>query len=88
MSTPTIYRLQSYEGQLEDQDFCEEYVKYYSNHEHIYLVSIEEDSRERFCRIKNKKHRKYIRYDDWEEWITYNNYEDEKMRVYKQLWPH
>lgn len=85
MTTPTIYRLQSYEGHLEDDDFCEEYVKYYSDYEYIYLVSIEEDSRGRFCRIKNKKHRKYIRYMDWEEWITYT-YGMNEIRMYKKLW--
>ena len=80
-----IFRLQSWAGYNENDDLCEEYVRYYSDDQYIYLVSIEEESRERFCRIKaSKKQCKYIKYPDWEEYHTYT-YGVDEIRVHKKL---
>jgi len=85
MSNIKVYRLQSWLGHNEDEDFCEEYVRYYSDKDFIYLVSIERDSTEPFCRIKtSQKNKKYINYDDWEEYHTYT-YGMNEIRMYDKL---
>ena len=84
-SSPKIYRLQSWVGYNEDEDFCEEYVRYYNDKDFIYLVSIERDSRERFCRIRtSQKNKKYIKYNSWEEYNTYT-YGIDEIRMYDKL---
>ena len=86
MSNIKVYYLQGEAGAMYgDEAFCEEYVRYYSNKEFIYLVSIQEESTERFCRIKTEdKNKKFIRFDDWEEYHTYT-FGCDNTRVYKQI---
>jgi hypothetical protein len=64
-------------------DVESEYVAYYKNNTHIYLVSIELHDSPRFIRIKTSQYHEKLIYD-YEEYYTYT-YGFDNTRVYEEL---